>query len=226
MPGGSGGHIGTVALPGELRVVGDVAEAFADLVVEVAPASLALSGGDTARRSYEELAGRALEWSGAEVFFGDERFVPAGHPDSNEGMARRALLDRVRPKVVHPMYRPGPVGAAADAYDELVRAAPPIELVHLGLGPDGHTASLFPRSPALDERERLVVATGDDAHPHPRLTLTLPGIARSPLVVFTVEGETKRDALDRLGAGADLPAARVRADTVVWLVDAAAAGHA
>ena len=85
----------------------------------------------------------------------------------------------------------------------------PLDLVHLGLGPDGHTASLFPGSPALEERERLVVATGDDLHPHPRLTLTFPALAQSRLAVVTVAGEGKREALQRVKAGDDLPAARV-----------------
>ena len=96
--------------------------------------------------------------------------------------------------------------------------------MHLGLGPDGHTASLFPGSPALEERERLVVATGDDLHPHPRLTLTFPAIAQSRLAVFTVAGEGKREALQRVKAGDDLPAARISAERVIWLVDEAANG--
>jgi 6-phosphogluconolactonase len=116
------------------------------------------------------------------------------------------------------------IDEAADAYDRLLRRHGPVSLVHLGLGPDGHTASLFPGSPALEERERLVVATGDDLHPHPRLTLTFPAINQSPLVVFTVAGEGKREALARVKAGDDVPAARVAASRVVWLVDEAANG--
>jgi len=210
-------------LPGELRVVEDVPTHFADLVVANAPASIGLSGGDTARRSYEALAGRPFDWSGVEVFFGDERFVPPDHADSNEAMARRVLLDEVQPRAVHSMYRPGPIDAAADAYDELVRTRPPVELLHLGLGPDGHTASLFPGSPALDIRDRFVVATGDDAHPQPRLTFTFPAIEQSPLVVVTVSGAEKRDAMTRIAAGEDLPGARLRAPRLLWLVDEAAA---
>lgn len=212
-----------MAVPGELRVVDDVPGAFAQTFVAEAPHSVALSGGETARVCYVELASRPFDWSTVDVYFGDERFVPIDHPDSNEGMARRALLDHVHPHAIHSMYRPGPIEAAADAYDALVRSIDPIGLVHLGLGPDGHTASLFPGSPALDERERFVVATGDDVHPHPRLTFTFPGIAHSLLVVVTVSGEEKRDALRRIAAGEDLPGARIRAPRVLWLVDAAAA---
>jgi 6-phosphogluconolactonase len=213
------------AVHGEVRVVSDVAQAFADLVVDTAPASIALSGGTTARLAYEALAARALDWKGIDVWFGDERFVPVTDPDSNEGMARAALLDHVATRAVHSMAGAGTtIDAAASAYDAQVAAAPPIELVHLGLGPDGHTASLFPGSDALAVTDRLVVVNGDNQHPHPRLTFTYPALARSRLVVFTVAGDGKRDAFTRIQAGDDLPAAHVTADQVVWLVDPAAAG--
>ena len=91
------------------------------------------------------------------MYFGDERLVPPSDPDSNEGMVRRVLLDAVAARAIHPMYQPVDIEEAAQRYDRLVHAAPPIDIVHLGLGPDGHTASLFPGSPTLDEKERLVV---------------------------------------------------------------------
>lgn len=213
-----------MGLPGMTEVVDDVAAAFAQLVLRESPGSVALSGGGTAERCYEAVRALEPDWSGVEVFFGDERFVPVADPESNEGMARRVLLDHVRPRVIHSMFRPGPIDDAARAYDELVRNAPPIDLVHLGLGPDGHTASLFPGSPALDETERLVVPAGDAAHTHPRLTFTFPAIARGRLVVVTVAGAEKRDAIERIRAGEDLPGARVRADRVLWLGDRAALG--
>lgn len=198
---------------GEVRIVDDVPAAFADLVVEEAPESVALSGGELARRCYAALAARDVDWRGVTVLLGDERRVPVDHDDSNEGMARRVLLDHVKPVTVHSM-----VGLGADRYDELVRALPPVELVHLGLGADGHTASLFPGAPQLDVEDRFVVEAGDDAHPHPRITFTLPAIARSQLAVVTVAGEEKRDAWRRLCAGEDLPAQRIRATRVIWLV--------
>jgi 6-phosphogluconolactonase/glucosamine-6-phosphate isomerase/deaminase len=133
-------------------------------------------------------------------------------------MARKVLLDRASPAVVHSM-----VSLGADAYDALVRECPPIDLVHLGLGPDGHTASLFPGAPQLDVADRYVVDAGDDAHPHPRITFTFPAIARSHLVVVTVAGDDKRDAWSRLMRGDDLPAQRIDASRVVWLVDQAVA---
>jgi 6-phosphogluconolactonase len=214
-----------VSLPGELRVVDHVPQAFSELVTREAPGSIALSGGDTARVCYELLAVADVDWGSVDVFFSDERWVPVSDPDSNEGMARRAFLDAVTPREIHSMRHAGPtIEEAASAYDELVRNSPPIDLVHLGLGPDGHTASLFPGTAALEIRDRFVVPNGDDLHPHPRITFTFPGIARSALVVVTVAGEEKRDALRRIRAGEDLPAARIRAPRVVWLADPAAAG--
>jgi 6-phosphogluconolactonase len=213
-----------MGLPGEVEIVDDVRAAFAQLVLTEAPRSVALSGGETAEQCYTALRALGPDWSDVEVFLSDERFVPPTDPDSNEGMARRALLDHVRPRVIHPMFRPGPIEAAADAYDELVRTAPPIDIVHLGLGPDGHTASLFPGSPILAETERLVVAAGDAKHPHPRLTFTYPAIARGRLVIVTVAGVEKRDAVERIRAGEELPAARIRAERVLWLGDRAALG--
>jgi 6-phosphogluconolactonase len=116
------------------------------------------------------------------------------------------------------------LSAAADAYDALIRRSPPIDLIHLGVGPDGHTASLFPHTAALEETSRFVVPNADARHPHPRLTFTFAAIARAPLVVVAVSGEEKRDAIARLRAGADLPAARIRASEVIWLLDRDASG--
>jgi 6-phosphogluconolactonase len=203
-----------VELPGQVRIVDDVPRAFARLVAELTPASIALSGGELAHRCYESLRGEAIAWSAVDVFFGDDRVVPVDSDDSNEGMARRILLDAVAPRAVHSM-----VAAGADAYDALVRDAPPIDIVHLGLGPDGHTASLFPGTAALDERDRFVVENHDDEHPHPRLTFTFPAIARARLAVVTVEGDEKRDPIRRIRAGEDLPGARIRAQQVLWIGD-------
>lgn len=198
---------------GEVRIVDDVASVFADLVVEESPESIALSGGDLAKRCYEQLATRDVDWRTVTVFFGDERVVPVDHPDSNEGMARRVLLDRAKPTVIHSMVELRPA-----AYDRLVGSVPPIELVHLGLGADGHTASLFPGAPQLDVTDWFVVYAGDPAHPHARITFTFPALARSQLAVVTVAGAEKREAWARLQSGEDLPASRIRASRVIWLV--------
>jgi 6-phosphogluconolactonase len=214
-----------VSLTGEVRVVDHVPQAFQQLVTAEAPASIALSGGDTARACYELLAVADVAWGQVDVYFGDERWVSVDDTDSNEGMARHAFLDGVLPREVHSMRHAGDtIEEAAANYGRRVRDASPIELVHLGLGPDGHTASLFPGSPALDETHHFVVSNGDDQHPHPRLTFTYPALAASSLVVFTVAGAGKREALDRIKQGDDLPAARVTAERVIWLVDAAANG--
>jgi 6-phosphogluconolactonase len=211
---------------GEVRVVDDVARSFAELVVHEPPSAIALSGGETARLAYERLAHADLAWERIEVFFGDERWVPVDDPDSNEYLARQTLLARVEPRAVYSMRGAGDTPeTAADAYDVLVRAHGPLDLVHLGLGPDGHTASLFPGSPALGERERLVVTTGDELHPHPRLTLTYRALDEARLVVFTVAGPGKRAAFSRVQAGDDVPAAHVDAERVIWLVDPPAAGE-
>jgi 6-phosphogluconolactonase len=206
-----------VELPGQVRIVDDVPRAFARLVAELTPSSIALSGGELAHRCYGALRRETINWSVVDVYFGDDRVVPVESEDSNEGMARRILLDEAAPRAVHSM-----VALGADGYDALIRGVPPIDIVHLGLGPDGHTASLFPGAPTLDERDRFVVDAGDDLHPHPRLTFTFPGIARSVLAVVTVEGEEKREPIRRIRAGEDLPGARIRAGQVLWLGDRAA----
>ena len=211
---------------GEVRIVPHVPAAFAELVTTEGPRSIALSGGDTARACYQLFATAAnVDWPGVEVFFGDERWVPVHDPDSNEGMARLAFLDELDPAWVHSLYGAGETPeTAAAAYDQLLRDSAPIDLVHLGLGPDGHTASLFPGSAALQVQDRLVVPNGDDAHPHPRLTFTYPALARSRLVVFTVAGAGKREAFGRVRAGDDVPAAHVEAERIIWLVDTEAMG--
>jgi 6-phosphogluconolactonase len=206
-----------VELPGQVRIVQDVPRAFARLVAEITPASIALSGGDLAHRCYAALRRETVAWPAIDVYFGDERIVPVDSDESNEGMARRTLLDEVTPRAIHSM-----VDAGADAYDSLVRSAPPIDIVHLGLGPDGHTASLFPGTPVLDERERFVSENADDLHPYPRLTFTFPAIARAVLAVVTVEGEEKREPIMRIRAGEDLPGARIRAQRVLWIGDRSA----
>lgn len=212
---------------GELVVVDDVAAAFRDLLVERNPRILALCGGGTARACYETLAQRPqLDWSDVDVLFGDERWVPVDHEESNEGMARRVLLDGVPVKEIHSVREAGPtIEAAADAYDRLVADLPGIDVMHLGLGEDGHTASLFPGSPATEVTDRFVVPT--EHHDWERVTFTYPGIATARLVVVTATGASKADALRRVREG-DLhaPAARIDAESVVWLADPPAAGWA
>ena len=223
---------------GEVRLVGSVPDAFTSLVAEelgrpsTGGYSLFLSGGGTAEDCYADLArAEGVDWSGVDVYLGDERCVAPDDPDSNHRMIRETLLARIGPvRSDHPMYRSGAPAAAAAAYQREVEALDTVDVVHLGLGPDGHTASLFPDSAALalTEPGTLVSANRDPNanNPHDRITLTLAGIARARLVVFTVSGASKRPAFERIVAGDQLPAARVTAHRIVWLVDAEAAGDA
>jgi len=221
---------------GTVRLVRSVPDAFADLVVDAITAApggctLFLSGGGTASECYAALAARTdVDWTAVDVYLGDERCVPPDDPDSNHRMVATTLLGPVGPvHDDHPMYDGGPPAEAAAAYQDLIAPLPDLGLVHLGLGPDGHTASLFPASAPLDDIDpgHLVVANRDPSgrNRHERLTLTYPAIRRARQVVFTVSGTSKRDALARIAAGEDLPAARVAGTEVLWLVDAAALGE-
>jgi 6-phosphogluconolactonase len=219
---------------GEVILVDDVPAEFAERVIEAFHGrpeesfSLALSGGGTAAQCYERLAADGadqIDWWQVDVYWGDERCVPPDDPDSNERLGRQTLLERVgAANAIYPMRcDDGP-----DPYQQRLAQAGRLDLVHLGLGPDGHTASLFPGSEALDaDPGRLVVLNEDRTgrNPHRRMTLTFSGISRARLVVFTVAGEDKREAFAGVRRGDErLPAARVRADRIVWLVDPAAAG--
>jgi 6-phosphogluconolactonase len=223
-----------------IRPVADVAAAFVEVVVAAfvdrpGPRfTLVVSGGPTARECYERLAAAppgTVDWSSVDVYMGDERLVPPDDPDSNQRLVRESLIDPVGGvgRFV-PMPTDGDPVDCARRYREVVAAViegPGIDLIHLGMGPDGHTASLFPGAAALDAGPGELVAATDDptgANSLPRLTLTLPAIDRARRAVFTVSGPAKRGAVAGVRAGDDLPAARVRADDVVWLVDAAAYG--
>jgi 6-phosphogluconolactonase len=219
---------------GTVLLVPSVSEAFADLVArEMAESdpgfSLFLSGGGTATACYQALATRSgLPWHSVDIYLGDERCVPPDDPDSNHRMITEVLLDAVGPvHGDHPMYGSGSAADAATAYQRLVADVRP-DLIHLGLGPDGHTASLFPGSTGLGDADadHLVVVNTDPngVNPHERITLTVSGIARARRTVITVAGASKRNALTRIRAGEDLPAGRVTGRDILWLVDADALG--
>jgi len=221
-----------MAIPGTVRVVEDVTIAFADEVVAAFARrvndvfSFALSGGETARKCYEALAraGDRIDWWKVDFYWGDERCVPHDDPDSNYHLAREALLDRVGAANATHLMR---CAEGPEPYQLRLGELGHLDLVHLGLGPDGHTASLFPESPALDADPGRLVSMNDDPlgnNPYRRMTLTFAGIARAHQVVVTVSGDSKADALARVAAGDDLPAARIDAESVLWLVDPAAAG--
>ena len=220
-----------MAIPGQVRIVDDVPAAFAEEVIscfgrrEDDIFSFALSGGDTARECYEALArvGDRLDWWKVDFYWGDERCVPHDDPDSNYYLAREALLDRVGAANATHLMRcvEGP-----DPYQLRLGELGHIDLVHLGLGPDGHTASLFPESAALHADPGRLVTMNDDPlgnNPYRRMTLTFAGIARARQVIVTVAGDSKAEALARIEAGEDLPAAHIDAENVLWLIDPAAA---
>jgi 6-phosphogluconolactonase len=204
--------------------------AAADLFTARAPRSIALAGGSTPKELYGLLASEdyrdRTDWDGVAVFFGDERAVPPNHPDSNYGMARKSLLDLVPtdPDLVHRLEADDDdLEAAADRYSQLL--PPRLDLVLLGMGTDGHTASLFPGSDALDEVERRCVPALAPNGSR-RLTLTYPTINAAHHVLFLALGGSKREPLARIRAGEPLPAGRVAPSDgdVTWIVDAAAYG--
>ncbi|HEY1630041.1 MAG TPA: 6-phosphogluconolactonase [Rhizomicrobium sp.] len=196
------------------------------------PFRLALSGGSTPRLLYRLLAQRQMPWERLELFWGDERFVPPDHPDSNYRMARDEWLKHAPTSAqIHPIPTDTTPQDCAARYEELLRGIADrrgpgyFDVTLLGLGADGHTASLLPGQPVLDERAHWVapVLKGRD---EPRITLTYPALESSKAVAFLVTGAEKRDTVARVREGdLHLPAARLRPrGAIVWFLDEAAAG--
>jgi 6-phosphogluconolactonase len=203
--------------------------------------AICLAGGSSPKQLYQLLATEAyrsqIPWDRVHWFVGDERFVPAADPLSNMAMARGVFLDRCAPAAnIHPL----PIDSAdpqeaARRYErelrsfyganELDLARPLFDVMLLGVGPDGHTASLFPGYPAVEETERWVIEV-PKAHVEPfvpRVTLTLPALGSCREMLIEASGAGKRPILTRVFAGEDLPANRVHsAGETIWLVDAAA----
>jgi 6-phosphogluconolactonase len=193
----------------EITVVAD-AEAAARLVAERlaeqarAGGSIVLAGGSTPRHAYEIAAELEPDWSGAELWWGDERCVPPDDERSNYGMAKAALLDRLvsEPAAVHRME--GELGrdAGVAEYKEELTGVDRFDLVLLGLGPDGHIASLFPKFPTLDVTSRDVVGSVAGREPFvDRISMTLPRLCNTRELLFLVAGEEKADAAARALAG-------------------------
>jgi 6-phosphogluconolactonase len=228
MPSYAAGVSNLLGVNGELKVVDDVPGAFAGEVISAfrnRPDELfafALCGGRTARPCYERLAtesSESIDWLSVNIYWGDERCVPPNHPDSNQRLGRQCLLEKVgAANAVYPMIcEEGP-----DAYQLRLGEIGKLDVIHLGMGTDGHTAALFPGSPALGADPGQLVALNVDptgVNPDERMTLTLSGLSRTRLVLFTVTGASKREALRVVLDGGDVPAARVQADRVLWLVD-------
>jgi 6-phosphogluconolactonase len=240
----------------EVRILPDfsaIAHAAADLILETCSrainargaACLALAGGATPRLAYvllsqPEYANRMV-WSSLQVYWSDERLVPPDHPDSNYRLASEALISRVPipPRNVHRMRGELAPAESAQDYEHEMRSSLPVgedglpcfDLMMVGMGDDGHIASLFPGSPALLEQQRWVVATEHNQPPPPlvpRLSLTLPVINASAQVLVMVSGEKKaerlRQVLEEMPASQPLPAQMIqpRGGKLLWLLDAAA----
>ena len=216
-----------------------VARESAKLIAEEARAAvaahgsfvMAVSGGKTPWLMLRDLAREDVPWSAVHVVQVDERVAPSGHPDRNLTHLRESLLEHasLRPEQIHAMPVESPdLDAAAAQYAESLRrisGSPPVlDLVHLGLGPDGHTASLIPKDPVLEITDADVGLTGL-YQGRRRMTLTYPILNRSRCVLWLVTGSEKTGMLTRLQAGdVSIPAGRVRADHAVVLADRGAAG--
>jgi 6-phosphogluconolactonase len=195
--------------PVEITTVADAEEAaraVAERLAEQARAggSVVLTGGSTPRRAYELAAELEPDWDRAELWWGDERCVPPADDRSNFGMAKAALLDRLerQPQAIHRMQ--GELGseAGADGYARELGGVGTFDLVLLGLGPDGHVASLFPNFPTLDVTDRTVVGSTAGHEPYvDRITLTLPRLCDTRELLFLVAGQDKAEAVARALAG-------------------------
>lgn len=204
--------------------------------------TLALAGGSTPKPIYEGLAQQALPWDKLHIFWGDERYVPVDHPDSNAGMAKRAWLDRV-PIPAHQIYitptTEGDPAQSAQRYEDDLKAAfaplqplaaagfPRLDLIWLGMGDDGHTASLFPHTAALEVADCWIAVGNKDGEP--RITFTASLINHSRRVMVVAAGASKQPALAQVfsatAADADYPIRLVRpTGELEWLLDAEAVG--
>jgi 6-phosphogluconolactonase len=224
-----------VVLPDLEQISHCAAEEFVRLANLHTPFCVALAGGGTPRRLYELLTMPSyrdrVSWSDVHLVWGDERCVPPDHPQSNYHMVERALLSQIDipSRNIHRIAGELEPHRAASAYaaelSALLGPSGQLHLVLLGVGGDGHTASLFPGSSALQEQTRSVLATHVDKLDSWRVTLTLPAINQAHNVLFLVSGASKAPALARIFAGEPLPAGLINplAGAVTWLTDQAAA---
>ena len=215
----------------ELRVVENPAREAASLLIVHAAAGghIALSGGSTPAAAYKLAAQLNPDWGKAHVWFGDERVVPPGDSRSNYRLVRMTLLDSLsRSPEVHRVRGERPAEEAAALYDAELDGVT-LDLALNGIGPDGHTASLFPASPALGERERRAVAVEAGLEPHvPRVTMTPAVFAEAAVLIYLVTGESKAAAVKAAFADEPdpaTPASGIRGRTTIAILDAAAASQ-
>ena len=222
----------------DLQVVDDVAGEVASRLVAAAERGghIALTGGSTPGVAYERAAAVGADWTRSVLWFGDDRAVPPDDERSNYRLAKETLLDPIDPALAPTVHRiEGENGSeeAASAYEELLRSevgddVPVLDLILLGLGPDGHCGSIFPGKPAMQVRDRTVVGVPDAGlEPFvPRVTMTLPVFNAGREVLFMVTGESKADAVSRAFGGEpreDTPASYVRPPKLTVLLDPPAA---
>ncbi|MBE9184306.1 6-phosphogluconolactonase [Microcoleus sp. LEGE 07076] len=221
------------------RSLAIVLRQIAAAIAERGICTIALAGGSTPEPLYRSIASQDLPWDKIHVFWGDERYVPPEHQDSNQKMARLAWLDRVNTPAsnIHPM----PTGTGDPAADAIAHQTelqqffkvsdgefPAFDIILLGIGDDAHTASLFPGTPALQVRDALVTVGNKDGQP--RITFTVPLINRARCVIFIVAGASKQPALAQIFAPAadpmTYPARLVQPEGELWWLLDAAAGEA
>jgi 6-phosphogluconolactonase len=236
----------------EIRIVNSAADLFQAAAAEFAGLAseavrrqgrfrVALSGGSTPKGLYSLLAGAAgasIPWDKTCFFWSDERHVPPDHPESNYRMANEAMLSKVpaRPENIFRIHsEEKDANAAAAAYEQTLRTFfglrpcefPRFDLILLGLGPEGHAASLFPDSPAMEEKNRLVVDNWVEKFKTDRITFTLPLLNHAACVMFLISGNEKAAILREVleNPGQDLPAQKVHPEDgrLIWLADRAAA---
>jgi 6-phosphogluconolactonase len=212
---------------------------FSEGIAESGRFSVVLSGGTTPRHIYECLAEdpfrSRVDWRRVNIFWGDERCVPLSDIRSNFKMAKEALLSKidVPGDQIHPIQCASDSDKSAMAYESVLtnyfrKSSPYFDLTFIGLGKDGHTASLFPESPALNEKERWVAVVRKESEDFERITMTLPLLNRTRVAVFLVEGEEKADILKKVLSASDtsssIPARLIQPvdGRLIWLVDRSA----
>ena len=211
----------------ELIVLESAEDVAAEAASEIASAivdgarTLVLAGGTTPRRCYELLSQLGVAWGRVTILFGDERCVPPDHPDSNYRMAREAMLDRVFPGSVHRIPAELGPNEGAALYSQVVAALAPLDIVLLGVGEDGHTASLFPGHPAVNAKGWAIGIRDSPKPPLERVTLTLSTLRGARRVVILATGAGKAEAVAKAKRG-EVPSGMIAGAR--WLIDREAAG--